>query len=210
MIKVLVADDHPLLRNGLQQVLAHEPDITIAGEAGDCEQVLTMIAEASWDLLILDLTMPGKGGIDILRDIRKLRPDLPVLVLTMHPEEQFAVRAIRAGASGYLTKTNVVGEVVTAVRKILTGKKYVSANLAEMLANALDSDSTRSPHETLSDREFQVMCKIASGRTVSQIAIELTLSVKTVSTYRARVLEKMHMGNNAELTRYAIQHSLVA
>jgi len=209
MIQILIADDHPLLRNGLKQVLSLEPDLRVAGEAEDSEQVLQHLAEPGWDVVVLDITMPGRGGLEILRDIRRIRPDVPVLVLSMHPEDQFAVRAIKAGASGYLTKTNACEEVVRAIRKILTGKKYVSASLAEMLANALDSDSERAPHESLSDREFQVMCKIASGKTVSQIAAEITLSVKTVSTYRARVLEKMHMRNNAELTRYAIQKNLV-
>lgn len=209
MIRVLVADDHPLLRSGLKHVLSQEPDLLLAGEAEDSEQVLARLAEPGWDVVILDITMPGRGGLECLREIRRLRPEVPVLILSMHPEEQFAVRAIKAGASGYLNKTNAANEVVSAIRKIVTGKKYVSANLAEMLANALDSDTDRAPHESLSDREFQVMCKIASGKTVSQIAAEITLSVKTVSTYRARVLEKMNMRNNAELTRYAIQRNLV-
>ncbi|HTS76401.1 MAG TPA: response regulator transcription factor [Bryobacteraceae bacterium] len=209
MIRVLVADDHPLLRSGLKHVLSQEPDLLLAGEAEDSEQVLARLAEPGWDVVILDITMPGRGGLECLREIRRLHPEVPVLVLSMHPEEQFAVRAIKSGASGYLNKTNAANEVVSAIRKIVTGKKYVSANLAEMLANALDSDTDRAPHESLSDREFQVMCKIASGKTVSQIAAEITLSVKTVSTYRARVLEKMSMRNNAELTRYAIQRNLV-
>lgn len=209
MIRVLIADDHPLLRNGLKQIILQEPDFGEPGEAGNCDQVLERLAESSWDVLILDITMPGRGGLEILREIRRLRPEMPVLVLSMHPEEQFAVRAIKSGASGYLTKTDAVEEVVRAIRKIMSGKKYVSAGLAEMLANALDSDIERAPHELLSDREFQVLRKIASGKTVSQIAAEVSLSVKTVSTYRARVLEKMNLHNNAELTRYAIQRNLV-
>lgn len=209
MTRVLVVDDHPLLRNGLKQLLSQEPDLMIAGEATDSEQALARLAEADWDVLILDITMPGRGGLEILRDVRRMRPELPVLILSMHPEEQFAVRAIKAGASGYVCKNTAPEEVVCAIRKILTGKKYVSSNLAEMLANALDSDIDRPPHELLSDREFQVLCKIASGKTVSQIACETTLSVKTVSTYRARVLEKMSMHNNAELTRYALENHLV-
>ncbi len=209
MVRLLFADDHPLLRNGLKQALSQEPDLQSAGEAEDSKQVLAQLAEGVWDMVILDITMPGRGGLEILRDIRRLRPEVPVLVLSMPTEEQFAVRAIKAGASGYVCKSSAARDVVQAIRKILTGKKYVSANLAEMLANALDSDSDRPPHEALSDREFQVMCRIASGKTVSQIAAETTLSVKTVSTYRARVLEKMNMHNNAELTRYAIQNNLV-
>ena len=209
MIRVLVADDHPLLRNGLRQVLSQEPDLTVIGEAENSEQVLAHVKEGNADVLVLDLTMPGRGGLDVLRDIRRENPTLPVLILSMHAEDQFAVRAIKAGANGYLSKDNAGAEVVKAIRKVLTGKKYISPSLAEMLANALDHDSDRPPHEALSDREFQVMCKIASGMTVSQIAAEVALSVKTVSTYRARVLEKMNMHNNAELTRYAIQNGLV-
>jgi two-component system invasion response regulator UvrY len=209
MFRVLVADDHPLLRSGLKQVLAQEADLTLIGEAEDSEQVLQRLDEQPWDVVVLDIAMPGRGGLDTLREIRRRRPSLPVLVLSMHSEEQFAVRAIKAGASGYLSKSNASGEVVQAIRKVLSGKKYVSASLAEALANALESSNDRPAHESLSDREFQVMCKIASGKTVSEIAAEVSLSVKTVSTYRARVLEKMNMRTNAELTRYAIQKGLV-
>jgi two-component system invasion response regulator UvrY len=209
MIRVLVADDHPLLRSGLKQVLSQEADLAVIGEAEDSDQVLRQVNETTCDVVVLDLTMPGRGGLDVLREIRRQHPNLPILILSMHAEDQFAVRAIKAGASGYLSKENAGTEVVKAIRKVLTGKKYVSPSLAEMLANALDQDTGRPPHETLSDREFQVLCKIASGMTVSQIAAEISLSVKTVSTYRSRVLEKMNMHNNAELTRYAIQSGLV-
>jgi DNA-binding NarL/FixJ family response regulator len=209
VVRILIADDHPLLRNGLRQVISQEPDLEVAGEAENSDQVLRHIRERTYDVLVLDLTMPGRGGMDILRDVRRENPTLPILILSMHAEDQFAVRAIKAGANGYLSKENAGPEVVKAIRKVLTGKKYVSPSLAEMLANALDHDSERPPHESLSDREFQVLCKIASGMTVSQIAAEIALSVKTVSTYRARVLEKMNMHNNAELTRYAIQSGLV-
>lgn len=209
MIRVLLADDHPLLRDGLRQVLTQEPDVEVVGEAGDSEQVLREVSEKDCDVLVLDLTMPGRGGLDVLRDIRRQRPNLPILILSMHAEDQFAVPAIKAGANGYLCKDNAGPEVVKAIRRVLTGKKYVSPTLAEMLANALDHDGERPPHESLSDREFQVLCKIASGMTVSQIAEEVSLSVKTISTYRSRVLEKMNMHNNAELTRYAIQTGLV-
>ena len=209
MARVLVADDHPLLRKGLKQLLDAEPDLELAGEAEDSEQVLEKVQRDCWDVLVLDLTMPGRGGLEVLQEIRRVRPNLPVLVLSMHAEERFAVRAIKAGANGYVSKANGAAEVVTAIRKVLTGRKYVSATLAEALAGALDGDGQRPLHETLSDREFQVMCKIACGRTVSQIAAEISLSVKTISTYRSRVLEKMHMRSNAELTRYAIQEGLV-
>ncbi|HLX46066.1 MAG TPA: response regulator transcription factor [Bryobacteraceae bacterium] len=209
MIRVLVADDHPLLRSALKQVISQEPDLTVAGEAEDSEQVLQKIEEKPYDFVILDLSMPGRGGLDVLREIRRLKPNLPVLVLSMYPEEQFAVRAIRAGANGYLSKDCAPAEVIRAIHRISTGKKYVSAGLAEMLANALDSKSDQMAHENLSNREFQVLCKIGAGRTVSQIAQEMALSVKTVSTYRTRVLEKMHMTTSAELVRYAITKGLV-
>jgi two-component system invasion response regulator UvrY len=209
MIRVLVADDHPLLRSALKQVISREPDLAVAGEAEDSEQVLQKIEEKPYDFVVLDLSMPGRGGLDVLREIRRLKPTLPVLVLSMYPEEQFAVRAIRAGANGYLSKDCAPAEVIQAIHKICTGKKYVSAGLAEMLANALDSKPDRAPHENLSDREFQVLCKIGEGRTVTQIARGMALSVKTVSTYRSRLLEKMHMTNSAELARYAITKGLV-
>ena len=209
MIRILVADDHPLFRSGLKQVLAQEPDLVVAGEAEDSEQVLQRVAQEKWDIVILDITMPPRSGLDVLREIRRNHPDLPVLVLSMHGEDQFAVRAIKAGASGYISKVNAPTEVVRAIRKVLTGKKYISPRLAEILADSLHIDSDRPLHETLSDREFQVLTQLASGKTVSQIALETELSVKTVSTYRARILEKMNMHNNAELTRYAIQNGLV-
>jgi len=209
MIRVLVADDHPLLRNGIRQVLGQESDVTVMGEAENAEQVLERIDEQGWDVVVLDIAMPGRSGFDALREIRRRRPHLPVLVLSMHSEEQFAIRAIKAGASGFVSKSDAPAEIVRAIRKVVTGKKYVSASLAETLANAIESETHRPAHETLSDREFQVMCRIASGKTVSQIAAEISLSVKTVSTYRARVLEKMNMRTNAELTRYALRTGLV-
>jgi two-component system invasion response regulator UvrY len=209
MIRVLVADDHPLLRSGIKQVLGQESDVAVLGEAEDSEQVLQRIDEQGWDVVVLDIAMPGRSGLDALREIRRRRPNLPVLVLSMHSEEQFAIRAIKAGASGFISKSDAPTEIVRAIRKVVTGKKYVSASLAETLANAIESETHRPPHESLSDREFQVMCRIASGKTVSQIAVEISLSVKTVSTYRARILEKMSMRTNAELTRYALQTGLV-
>ena len=209
MIRILIADDHPLLRNGLRQVITQEPDMQVTGEVEESEQVLQYLREQPCDVLILDLMIPGRGGLDILREVRRQFPGLPILILSMYAEEQFAIRSIKAGANGYLSKTNAGPEVIKAIRRVLSGKKYVSPGLAEMLANSLDHDADRPPHEALSDREFQVMCKIASGMTVSQIAAEVALSVKTISTYRARVLEKMNMATNAELTRYAIQNGLV-
>lgn len=209
MIQVLIADDHPLLRAGLKAVLAEELDFSPPGEAEDSEQLLKQVDERPWDAIVLDIAMPGRNGLETLSEIRRRRPSLPVLILSMHSEEQFALRAIKAGASGYLTKTNAAAELVRAIRRILAGKKYVSAALAEVLANVIESGEERPLHEVLSDREYHVVCRIASGKSVSEIAEETSLSVKTISTYRARALEKMNMHSNAELTRYAIRNGLV-
>jgi len=189
--------------------LSQEADFAVIGEAEDAEQVLERIREQGWDVVILDISMPGRSGLDALREIRRLRPNLPVVVLSIHSEELFAVRALRAGASGFISKSDPPGEIVRAIRKVVTGKKYVSATLAETLANVLESETRRLQHESLSDRELQVMTKIASGMTISEIATEISLSVKTISTYRARVLDKMNMRSNAELTRYALKTGLV-
>lgn len=209
MIQVLIADDHPLLRAGLKAVLAEELDFSPPGEAEDSDQLLKQVDERPWDAIVLDIAMPGRNGLETLSEIRRRRPSLPVLILSMHSEEQFALRAIKAGASGYLTKTNAAAELVRAIRRILAGKKYVSAALAEVLANVIESGEERPLHEVLSDREYHVVCRIASGKSVSEIAEETSLSVKTISTYRARALEKMNMHSNAELTRYAIRNGLV-
>jgi two-component system invasion response regulator UvrY len=209
LIQVLIADDHPLLRAGLKAVLAEELDFSPPGEAEDSDQLLKQVDERPWDAIVLDIAMPGRNGLETLSEIRRRRPSLPVLILSMHSEEQFALRAIKAGASGYLTKTNAAAELVRAIRRILAGKKYVSAALAEVLANVIESGEERPLHEVLSDREYHVVCRIASGKSVSEIAEETSLSVKTISTYRARALEKMKMGTNAELTRYAIRNGLV-
>ena len=209
MIKVLVADDHPLLRSGLRYVLEKEPDFAPPGEAGDAEEVLELLEQRNWDVLVLDIAMPGRSGLETLSEIRKRRPALPVLILSVHSEDQYAIRAIKAGASGYLTKNDATAELVRAIRRILSGKKYVSQAMAEVLAHLIESGEQRPPHEALSDREYHVVCAIASGKSVSQIAEETSLSVKTVSTYRTRALEKMNMHSNAELTRYAIRTGLV-
>jgi two-component system invasion response regulator UvrY len=209
LIQVLVADDHPLLRSGLKHVLQQEPDFGLPGEAENSDQVLERLEERSWDVVVLDIAMPGRNGLETLSEIRKRRPGLPVLILSMHSEEQFAIRAIKAGASGYLTKNNAATELVHAIRRILAGKKYVSPALAEVLAHLIESGEERPLHEVLSDREYHVVCAIASGKSVSEIAEATSLSVKTISTYRARALEKMKMHSNAELTRYAIRNGLV-
>lgn len=209
MIKVLIADDHPLLRAGLKHVLEREPDFGPPGEAKDAPDLLEKIEKQTWDVVVLDITMPGRNGLEVLVDIRRRRPTLPVLMLSMHSEEQYAIRSIKSGASGYLTKTKAPAELVSAIRRVLSGKRYVSATLGEVLANVIENGEKRPLHEILSDREYHVVCRIATGKSISQIAEETALSVKTVSTYRARALEKMKMRTNAELTRYAIHAGLV-
>lgn len=209
MIQVLIADDHPLLRTGFKHVLHQEPDFGPPGEAENSDELLQRLEERRWDMVVLDIAMPGRNGLETLSEIRKRRPELPVLILSMHSEEQFAIRAIKAGASGYLTKNNAVTELIPAIRRVLSGKKYVSPALAEVLAGLIESGEGRPPHEVLSDREYHVVCAIASGKSVSEIAGAMSLSVKTVSTYRGRALEKMNMHTNAELTRYAIRNGLV-
>jgi DNA-binding NarL/FixJ family response regulator len=179
------------------------------GEARNSEELMEAIRKQEWDILILDITMPGKSGLDALKEIRPLRPRLPVLVLSMHPEDQFAVRVLKAGAAGYMTKERAPEELIGAIKKVLAGGKYVSSTLAERLAFNLDQETEKAPHEMLSDREYEVLCMIASGKTVGEIADILYLSVKTVSTYRARILEKMNLRTNAELTHYAMKNHLV-
>lgn len=209
MIRILIADDHTIVRKGLKQIISETSDMVVAGEAGDGQEVLNKIKKNGFDVVLLDISMPGRTGLDILRELKNEKPRLPVLVLSMYPEEQYAVRVLRAGASGYLTKESAPDELIAAIRRVSIGKKYVTPSLAEKLAVDLDVDSEKPIHETLSDREYQVMCMIASGKTVGEIAEKLALSVKTVSTYRARILDKMKMKNNAELTHYAIQNKLV-
>jgi two-component system invasion response regulator UvrY len=209
MLRVLIADDHPVFRWGLRQIIAETSDLAVADEAADGREALLKARTGDYDLVLLDISMPFKNGLDVLSELKSDRPTLPVLMLSMHPEEQYAVRAVRAGASGYLTKESAPEELVAAIRKVSRGGKYVSASLAEALASLLNEDDNRLPHETLANREHQVMLLIASGKSVSEIAQELSLSVKTVSTYRARILEKMRMTNNAELIRYAIKNELV-
>jgi DNA-binding NarL/FixJ family response regulator len=209
MIQILIVDDHAILRRGLKEILEREfRDVSIGG-AGTAEQALTQLGSETWDLVILDITMPGRSGVDVLRHLKALRPKLPVLVLSMHPEDQYGKRVLKAGASGYMNKESAPEELIKAVRKLLSGGRYVSPTLAETLAVDLGRDDGIPAHERLSDREFEVLRKMASGKTVGQIAQELHLSVPTVSTYRARILEKMGMSNTAELIRYALSHHLV-
>jgi len=208
MIRVLVADDHPIVREGLRQIIAETADIVVADEASDGQEVLDKVGRNPYDVLLLDISMPGRHGIDALKEMRSLRPRLPVLVLSMYPEEQYGVRALKAGASGYLVKETSPDELVVAIRKVSQGGKYISSALAERLASRLGMDASKEAHEALSDREYQVMQLIAAGKTVTEIARSMVLSVKTVSTYRRRVLEKMQMKTNAELTHYAIDNGL--
>jgi two-component system invasion response regulator UvrY len=209
MIRALIADDHAVVRQGLKQILGDTPEMVVAGEATTGQEVLDKIRAETWDVVVLDISMPDRSGLDVLKQLRSERPKLPVLVLSMHSEDQYAVRVLKAGASGYLTKDSAPDELVKAIRKVVSGGRYVSSFLAEKLAFEIGTDSSRLPHETLSDREFQVLRLIAAGESVTEIAAELCLSVKTVSTYRARMLEKMNLTTNAELMHYAMQNHLI-
>ncbi len=209
MIRLLIADDHAIVREGLKQIVAEIGDMSVDGEASNGQQVMELVRQRDWDVVLLDLAMPGRGGIDTLRQLKREKPDLPVLILSIYPEDQYAVRALKDGAAGYLTKESAPEELVKAIRKAAKGGKYVSPALAERLAYELETDADKPPHERLSDREYQVMLMLASGKTVGQIAEELSLSVKTVSTNRARLLRKMGMRTNAALIYYAVKRQLV-
>lgn len=209
MIRVLIADDHAILRRGLKEILLREFDDANCGEAGEAAQVLSQVRSQAWDLVILDVNMPGRSGLDVLRDLKLLQPALPVLILSMYPEDQYAKRVLGAGAVGYMNKETAPEELVKAVRRVLAGGLYVSMAFAEKLASELSGDPGRPIHDSLSNREFEVLRMIASGKTNSQMAEELHLSLTTVSTYRARILEKMRMANNAQLMLYAMQNQLL-
>jgi len=209
MINILIADDHSVVREGLKQIISGNADMTVLAEAGSGNEAIEKIGENVFSVVVLDIAMPGKNGLDTMKEIKLIRPDLPVLILSMYPEEQYAVRFFRAGAAGYLTKKSAPEELVNAIRTVSKGKKYVSPSLAEQLIGELDVTTEKPLHSTLSDREFQVLCLIASGKTSGEIAGELFLSVKTVSTYRSRILDKLRLKNTAELINYAIQNKLV-
>jgi len=209
MLKILIVDDHAVVRAGLKQILAETSDLQVAGEAGSGREALEMALLGSFDLVLLDISMPDMNGLDVLKELHKENEELPVLMLSMYPEEQYAIRALKAGAKGYLTKESAPAELISAIRKVSQGGRYITLSLAENLAFYLGSDSKKSPHQMLSDREYQVMLLIASGKTVTEIADELLLSVKTISTNRSRALQKMGMKNNAEFTYYAIKEGLV-
>ncbi len=208
MTKVLIVDDHSIVREGLKQIISEISDIVVTGEAGNGQEALEMVWKHSYDVILLDISMPGRSGLDILKQIKSEKPAIHVLILSVFPEEQYAIRALKAGASGYLTKESTPKELVNAIRKVSGGKKYVSSSLAERLASHLEVKAEDALHVSLSDREYEVLCMIASGKQVTEIAETLLLSVKTVSTYRTRLLEKMGMKNNAQLTHYAISNKL--
>jgi two-component system, NarL family, invasion response regulator UvrY len=209
MINVLIADDHVLIREGLKKILKGQPDMVLAGEAGNAQELFEQLKKLNVDIVLLDISMPGESGLEALKELRQIYPKVPVLILSVHPEQRFAVRALKGGASGYITKESAVEELVQAIRRIVGGGKYVSLALAEQLASDLESGTARPPHETLSDREYQVMCLIASGKKSSEIAEELSVSLSTVNTYRNRIFEKMRLQTNVELTRYAIENHLI-
>ncbi len=208
-MRVLIADDHAIVRRGLKLILSEEFSRLVFGEARNGQEVIDHVRKQDWDIVVLDITMPGRSGLDVLKELKQLRPKLPVLILSMHSEDQFGMRVLKAGAAGYMTKENVPEELVKAIKKVLSGGKYISPYLAEQLAFNLEDDSERPIYEKLSDREYHVMCMIASGKTVKEIAEELSLSIKTISTYRSRIFVKLKMKTNAELTHYAVKNNLV-
>ncbi len=209
MIKILIADDHPVVRQGLKEVIEETPGMMVADEASNGQETLEKVRKSDFDVVLLDISMPGRSGLDILKELKSEKPELSVLILSMHPEEQYAVRVLKAGASGYLTKESAPKELKAAIKKASIGRKYVSSSLAEKLALYLEIDDERPLHETLSDREYEVMRMIASGKTITEIAEKLFLSIKTISTYRSRIIEKMGMKSNSELTHYALKNRLV-
>lgn len=209
MFRVLIADDHTVVRRGLKQILLEGFPTAEVEEVSDAEELIKKIIQSDWELVISDLSMPGRSGLEAIQQIKQIRPQIPVLILSIHPEEQYAIRVLRAGASGYLSKDMAPDELVNAVQKVMLGKKYITDTIAEKLASVLDQDSSKLPHETLSDREFTVLKLLASGKSVSEIAESMFLSVTTVSTYRTRLLTKMNMKTNADLTLYAIENKLI-
>jgi two-component system invasion response regulator UvrY len=209
VIKVLIADDHAIVREGLKQILADTKDIVVAGHAENGNEAIKFARDGACDVLLLDISMPDKSGIEVLKQVKKESPKISVLMLSLHREDQYAIRSLKAGASGYLNKQSAPAELVNAIRQVASGRKYVSAALAQELANSISDDHETPLHETLSDREYQTLTMIASGKTVSDIAEELVLSVKTISMYRSRLLQKMKLRHNAELTHYAIKNRLV-
>jgi DNA-binding NarL/FixJ family response regulator len=209
MIKIMIADDHPIFRKGLKDLLAEEIDIQVRGEAADSNEVFNMVQKTQFDILILDISMPGQSGLEILKQLQITNPDLKVLILSVHPADQYGLRVLKAGAFGFLNKDAVPEEIITAIHRIYDGHKYITSEIAERLAGEISKDQQKRRFERLSDREFEILRLIASGKTPSEIALKLSISVKTVSTYRTRLLDKMNLKNNAELIHYAITNNLV-
>jgi len=209
MIKVLIADDHPVVREGLKKIFEKDPGIKVAAEANNGEELLKQITKIPCDVVLMDLSMPGRNWLDVIKELKDLRPNLPVLIVSMHSEEEYIVRALKSGASGYLTKDSLSDELLKAVKKVFRGGRYVTAAIAEKLIDLLDDSKDQPLHKTLSDREYQVFIMIAGGMKTQEIADELFLSTNTISTYRARILEKMNLKNTAEIIRYALNHKLL-
>ena len=209
MIRILIADDHAIVREGLKQIVQQTSDILVAGEASNASETLEMVRTIPLDLLLLDISMPGRSGLDVLLEVKRDLPQLPVLILSLHPEDQYAFRMLKAGAAGYVTKESATEQLIHAIRKVAGGGKYMSMSLAERLVFNMAKDDGKEPHEILSNREFQVFRMLAAGKTVKQIGDELSLSAKTISTNRARIMEKMGLQNNSELTQYALKHQLL-
>ena len=209
MISILIADDHTVVRRGVLQILAEAPDMVAAGEASTGGEVLQAVRQNDFDVVLLDIALPDISGLEILKQLRSLKPDLQILILSMYPERQYAIRVLKAGAAGYLTKESAPAELIAAIRQVSQGRKYVTQSLAEKLAAELGGKVQQEPHETLSDREYQVMCLLAAGKTITEIATELSLSIKTVSTYRTRILDKLNLENTAQIIRYALKRGLV-
>ncbi|HKZ68325.1 MAG TPA: response regulator transcription factor [Chitinophagaceae bacterium] len=209
MLKILIADDHAIVRKGLKQLLLEEYPSAIIGEVADTEGLLKQVITNDWNIVICDMNMPGRSGLDALAHIKQVAPDLPVLIMSMYPEDQYALRVLKAGAAGYLQKESIHDDIIKAVQTVQLGKKFITPSIAEKLADAFHKNSDKQPHELLSDREFDVFKLLASGKSVSEIAAQLSLSTTTVSTYRSRILEKMGIRSNAELTRYALEKKLI-
>jgi two-component system, NarL family, invasion response regulator UvrY len=209
IINILIADDHAFLREGIKKTIGDERDMKITAEASNANDVLSLLQANDVDIAIMDISMPGKSGLEVLKDLKAMKKKFKILILSMHPEDRFAIRALKAGASGYLTKESAPDELVKAIRTILTGRKYVSKSLSEKLVDIINDDFDKQPHETLSDREYEVFIKIASGKKATEIAEELSISIHTVNTYRARILEKLSASSNVELTQYAMHNNLI-
>lgn len=209
MIKILIVDDHAIVREGLKQIVAEENDMVVSGEAKDASELFNLVKDYHFDIAIIDISMPGRSGLDALKDLQKTKPDLPVLILSMFSEEQYGLRAIKAGASGYMKKVSAPNELVTAIRNIVKGGKYINQSLAEKLAEEYGGRTNPQLHDRLSDREYQIMCLIAAGKTAEEISNDLSISIHTVYTYRNRILDKMQLKSNVELTQYVIQNKLI-